>query len=122
MRKLNSCCHDIHVFMPARRQFSVQTGVIWKGVRGIRLDTETAECHRRTDILGGKKQKKQKEIKRKEKKEGEKKKETSPIKHFCQKKATHFFGRLKSQIKQKREKQRNGHFAIKLSDPEDYFQ
>ncbi len=22
--KLNSCCHDIHVFMPARRQFSVQ--------------------------------------------------------------------------------------------------
>lgn len=25
--KLNSCSHDIHVFMPARRQFSVQTGV-----------------------------------------------------------------------------------------------
>lgn len=30
--KLNSCSHDIHVFMPARRQFSVQTGIIWKGV------------------------------------------------------------------------------------------
>lgn len=25
--KLNSCSHDIHVFMPAGRQFSVQTGV-----------------------------------------------------------------------------------------------
>lgn len=29
--KLSSCSHDIHVFMPARRQFSVQTG---KTVRG----------------------------------------------------------------------------------------
>lgn len=46
--------------MPARRQFSVQTGVVWKGVRGILLDTETAECHRRTDVLGGKKNQKKK--------------------------------------------------------------
>lgn len=95
MRKLNSCCHDIHVFMPARRQFSVQTGVIWKGVRGIRLDTETAECHRRTDILGGKKKQLNKNKLKEEKRKKGKKKETSPIKHFCQKKATHFFWSIK---------------------------
>lgn len=96
--KLNSCCHDIHVFVPARRQFSVQTGAaVWKGVRGILLDTETAECHRSTDILGENKRK-------------ERRKKTSLINApFCQreKKATHFSGRLKSQIKQKREKQSN---------------
>lgn len=44
--KINSCCHDIHVFMPVR-----------KGVRGILWDTETAECQRRTDVLGEKKRK-----------------------------------------------------------------
>lgn len=53
---------------------------VWsgKGVRGILLDTETAECHGRTDVLG--------EKTRKEKKE----KETSLINApFCQRKATH---------------------------------
>lgn len=64
-RKSNSCCHDIRVFMPARRQFSVQTGVVWKGVKGILLDTETAECHRRTDIFGRKEKKKKKKGKNK---------------------------------------------------------
>ncbi len=78
-------------------------------MRGILRDTETAECHRTTDILGEKKrkEKKRKEKKRKRKKE---KKETSLINApFCQKKKQHIFGRLKSQIKQKREKQSNGH-------------
>ena len=37
---------------------------VWKGVRGILLDTETAECHRRTDILGEKKRQKKKERKK----------------------------------------------------------
>lgn len=51
--------------MPARRQFSVQTGVVWRGVMGILLDAECAECHRRTDILGGKRKKrKKKKVKR----------------------------------------------------------
>lgn len=91
MRKLNSCCHDIHVFMPARRQFSVQTGVIWKGVRGIRLDTETAECHRRTDILGGKKQNKnKKKLKEKKRKKGRKKRNLSN-KTFLPEKSNTFF-------------------------------
>lgn len=53
--------------MPARKQFSVQTGVVWKGVRGIQLDTETAECHRRTDILGEKQKNKERNKERKKK-------------------------------------------------------
>ncbi len=89
------------MFVPARRQFSVQTGVVWKGVRGILLDAETAECHKRTD-------------KRKEKKKEERKKKKRNLSDknapFCQKKQSDtFLGRLKSQIKQKREKQSNGH-------------
>lgn len=69
--KINSRRHDIHVFTPARRQFSAQTGVVWKGVRGILLDTETAECHRRTDILGEKqRRKKKRKKKKKEKRKG----------------------------------------------------
>lgn len=65
--------------MPARRQFSVQTGVVWKGVRGILLDTETAECHRRTDIFWEKREEKKK------------KKEFFLINApFCQRRATHF--------------------------------
>lgn len=68
--------------MPARRQCGVQTGAVWKGVRGILLDTETAECHKRTDIRE----------KRKEKKGKERKKETSLINApFCQRKATHLW-------------------------------
>lgn len=78
--------------MPARRQFSVQTGVVWKGVRGILLDTETAECHRRTDVLGGKK------IKRK--------KETSLINApFCQKKQQIFWS-VKNHKLSRRERSR----------------
>lgn len=66
----------------------VQTGVVWEGVRGILLDTETAECNMRRDIffLEKRKQKRKRETKKERKK-----KETSLINvPFCQEKATHF--------------------------------
>lgn len=81
------------MFVPARRQFSVQTGVVWRGVRGILLDTETAECHRRTDILGEKKRTK----------ENETFLNNAP---FCQKKkATHFWS-VKNHKLSRRERSR----------------
>lgn len=35
----------------------VLTGVVWEGVRGILLDTETVECNMRRDIFEKKKKK-----------------------------------------------------------------
>lgn len=95
------------MLVPARRQFSVQTGVVWEGVRGILLDTETAECHRRTDILGEKqkRQKKEKKTERKEKKKN-KKKETSDKCSFLPEKATHFFWSVKNHKLSRRERSR----------------
>lgn len=98
--KLNSCCHDIHVFMPARRQFSVQTGVVWKGVIGILLDTETAKCHMCQNNKKGRKKKKEK----KERKD----KETFLINApFFQKKATHFRSVKKNHKLSRKERERS---------------
>lgn len=67
----------------------VQTGVVWEGVRGILLDTETAECNMRRDIFFWRKENRKEREKQRKK---EKKKETSLINvPFCQEKATHFW-------------------------------
>lgn len=80
----------------------VQTGVVWEGVRGILLDTETVECNTRRDIFERKKEKKR------EKRKQEKKRNLSDKCFFLPGTKQHIFGRLKPQIKQKREKQSNG--------------
>lgn len=83
----------------------VQTGVVWEGVRGILLDTETAECNMRRDIFFWRKENRKEREKQRKK---EKKKETSDKCSFLPGKSNTFLGRLKPQIKQKREKQSIG--------------
>lgn len=57
VRKWTAAGHDIHVFVPATRQFGVQTGVVWEGVRALPLDRLQKSCSK-TEIRGEKKSKK----------------------------------------------------------------